>query len=59
MPEHSALPPQVHCVASAINIDCKWSDFFEFFYLSFLLIWLSGNATLCKGSAQEREICVR
>jgi hypothetical protein len=30
-----------------INIDWKWSDFFEFFYLSFLLIWLSGNAALC------------
>ena len=30
-----------------INIDRKRSDFFEFFYLSFLLIWLSGNAALC------------
>ena len=30
-----------------INIDRKRSDFFEFFYLSILLIWLSGCAALC------------
>jgi hypothetical protein len=30
-----------------INIDRKRSDFFEFFYLSFLSICLSGNAALC------------
>lgn len=30
-----------------INIDWKWSDFFEFFYLSFLLCWLSGNVAMC------------
>jgi hypothetical protein len=29
-----------------INIDWKWSDFFEFFYLTSLLCWLSGNVAM-------------
>src|ERR1700722_5551987 len=42
-----------------INIDRKRSDFFEFFYLSILLIWLSGCAAKSSGIGLQVALVIR